>query len=71
MEKVHFKELYNKLIARYNKADIYFKTASAEDCEKFLPSLYDLIIQLSRMMGIYEKDNGIKMTTEQVMEGFK
>ena len=64
---------YNFNIQRLKKADAYIenKDIPMEQIEKHLISYFEVIRKLSMLKIEYENKTSIKMTDEQVLEGFK
>ena len=64
---------YNFNIQRLKKADDYIenKDIPMEQIEKHLTSYFEVIRKLSMLKIEYENKTSIKMTDEQVLEGFK
>ena len=79
VEEIDIKEIeciiyeYNFNIQRLKKADAYIenKDIPMEQIEKHLTSYFEVIRKLSMLKIEYENKTSIKMTNEQVLEGFK
>ena len=64
-------KLYNKLIARIDKAEEFFETATEEKAEKYYPQLLKLINEVSAMVAVLEEHLGREMTQEETTGGFE
>ena len=64
---------YNFNIQRLKKADAYIenKDIPIEQIEEHLTSYFEVVRKLSMLKIEYENKTSIKMTDEQVLEGFK
>lgn len=61
---------YNDILAREKKAEEFFKNASPEEVEKWLPEYTKIIIKLSKLMEEYTKLTGKNMTSNEIFNGF-
>lgn len=67
----NLKNQYNDLIVRNKKAEIFFKTKSAEECIKYLGLFNEVTIKLSTLRNDIEALLKREMTKEERLEGFK
>lgn len=65
------KEKYNSTLAREKKAEEFFNKTNPNEADKWLPQFQKIIIQLSRLIYQIEKQEGRKLTKQEVSEGFK
>ena len=69
----NLKQEYNKLLERFNKAEVYFKDENVPQSEKdkHIPLYTEIVIAMSKLINEYEKLTGEDMTNELALEGFK
>jgi len=69
----NLKRDYNKLLERFNKANIYFKdeTIPQSEKDKHMKLYTEIVIAMSKLMNEYEKLTGEDMTNEIACSGFK
>lgn len=68
VEIEQLKQMYNPLIQRFKKAEVYLE--NNPDCEKWIPELQKIVRQLSEIINL-AKQKGYIMTSEEVLNGFK
>jgi hypothetical protein len=62
---------YNAILKRVYKALDWFESVSKEDIDKWLPKFNQLLGELDAIGKQIEKESGIKLTDEQILNGFE
>jgi hypothetical protein len=65
------KQRYNLALKREQKAEIWLNKATDEQLEKWIPEFNKIIVELSQLIYLIEKQKNRKLSYSEVSEGFK
>ncbi|MDO4720948.1 MAG: hypothetical protein Q4A78_09840 [Peptostreptococcaceae bacterium] len=70
-EILRLKQKYNELLARYHKANEFFRTADPEKAEKFEAAYQEVILQMQDIFNELRVKHHIEASHHELLGGFK